>query len=268
MATGAAVDAHYPSWGFGTLADAPLVQQEVDLITPHGDLEPWRVRSTSVTTSTHYPSWGFGTRRTTCRRGCSTTHYPSWGFGTGRRGRTGRRPVWLITPHGDLEPSAHAAGVQSELQAHYPSWGFGTFWSGACGGHWSCASLPLMGIWNECRPARTPTGTSTHYPSWGFGTTLVNLKQETSHRSLPLMGIWNLPAFFFFGAGSFTSLPLMGIWNGDLVVVVVRRQRLITPHGDLEHEGHPDGDGPREQLITPHGDLERVALASSTRRPL
>ena len=59
---------HYPSWGFGTrlLPDGSRVAIG-ELITPHGDLEPGRLRSgRRLIHRAHYPSWGFGTTTPIC----------------------------------------------------------------------------------------------------------------------------------------------------------------------------------------------------------
>ena len=151
-----------PSEG-GVAADAAI------LITPHGDLELPSKYSPAHGIEAHYPSWGFGTCALRMSRTVSSAHYPSWGFGTSASPFVPRLQSRLITPHGDLEPSACLIRSAASL-----------------------SSLPLMGIWNlfdvprhadepdlitphgdlerACARSASRSRVSAHYPSWGFGT--------------------------------------------------------------------------------------------------
>ena len=55
------ITAHYPSWGFETLAAQPLDTPLQKLIPPHGDLKLSKMRTDLAAQLTHYPSWGFET---------------------------------------------------------------------------------------------------------------------------------------------------------------------------------------------------------------
>ena len=140
---------HYPSWGFGTRKLFSPVRINPILITPHGDLErAVRDLAAAIERSTHYPSWGFGTPSPRLWSVTGRRSLPLMGIWNRAQADMPRPGLPLITPHGDLERAPSAASSWPPIAAHYPSWGFGT-----CG-----------------PPPRTGRGSRPHYPSWGFGT--------------------------------------------------------------------------------------------------
>ena len=188
--------AHYPSWGSGTVTAvaAPPTQQLASLplmgignahpdgdssrlehlITPHGDREPL-----GFNPGNHQPT---------------ENSLPLMGIGN--------RPIvtWL--------PSSPAS--------HYPSWGSGTVERTAATADDDNNSLPLMGIGNAPTHGTGHHGhRQTHYPSWGSG---------TCNKSIICMKGFNGAHYPSWGSG--TGQRVAGLTNADHL--------LITPHGDRE----------------------------------
>ena len=161
---------HYPSWGFGTGAVPDGAEEEDQLITPHGDLEP--------------PA------AATLRQARRLLITPHGDLEPGVDEQPPMRCVGLITPHGDLE--RHAAELQSpEARAHYPSWGFGTRSDALRERGRRAPHYPSWGFGTLLFKMNPNRPSIAHYPSWGFGTIRSQSGHAVLYGSLPLMGIWN-----------------------------------------------------------------------------
>ena len=138
-------------------------------------------------------------------------------------------------------------------------------------------SLPLMGIGNAGGPADTAERVGLITPHGDREHMYVADADAHDAVSLPLMGIGNVRIRHGKGGLDMSSLPLMGIGNKAGHELPLRRERLITPHGDREpgtyrrrtstprahypswgSGTHPADELDRRgiELITPHGDRE------------
>ena len=281
--TRSASSSHYPSWGFGTLAEEEHREVVQVLITPHGDSELTAASDDTVGKLVSLPLMGIRNRHQGPSHATTgSSHYPSWGFGTIRRATRNPAKVSDSLPlMGIRNLTATLMGAGS-WTPHYPSWGFGTRKLVRAGIPMSRSSLPLMGIRNL--PARlgvsgpplliTPHGDSEHGlggagcdGARGLITPHGDSERRPSARArrgpTPHYPSWGFgtPAVGHSTRTSAFSLPLMGIRNPAFGRDKIRAGGLlITPHGDSEPVEAAKHCRMAHPLITPHGDSERIEL--------
>ena len=101
-------EAHYPSWGSGTKVSAGTKSSTLAHYPSWGSGTASHPSCMHVAPSAHYPSWGSGTEEAAHDVADPATHYPSWGSGTLAHGVGRPQPFpELITPHGDRELTTH-----------------------------------------------------------------------------------------------------------------------------------------------------------------
>ncbi len=228
---------HYPSWGLGTEVVGHHGERVHELITPHGDWEPFHNVVEAKVLRGSLPLMGIGNPdllgvapppldelitphgdwepgKPDKRRGRDHLSLPLMGIGNPLEDAPGRmsRAV-LITPHGDWEPPSQRSMI-------VPA---------AC-------SLPLMGIGNPGPGRSSCLPSAPHYPSWGLGTRTRRRRPRSPGRLITPHGDWEPPARIArCRSCSVHSLPLMGIGNRGREGAYGRRaEELITPHGDWE----------------------------------
>ena len=178
----AVVRMHYtslPLMGIWNVA-ARLVSGSVRLlITPHGDLEQYRLPAGLGVDADSLPLMGIWNNiGYLLASELTPTHYPSWGFGTKMLVHHASCDFSLITPHGDLERVFNSRSDVLQVVS-LPLMGIWNLEVSKRLGI-SLDSLPLMGIWNLGHVKRTGPIQKAHYPSWGFGTSSLRASRGRS----------------------------------------------------------------------------------------